>query len=173
MWHETLAGSGYTVNDYSLVDIGCGKGRVLMLASEIAFREIVGVELNPRLARVAEKNLRKWLRRPRACGNVRVAVQDVLSAPLPDGPVAVFYFNSFEREMAEIWLARLGEIARGRSYPLDLIYIHPEFDGLVRRVPGMEVLACADIPFSKEDAEADAFGVAEDQCAIYRCAPCA
>jgi SAM-dependent methyltransferase len=168
MWRETLAGAGCGVNDYTLVDIGCGKGRVLMLAAEFAFREIVGVELNPRLARVAEKNLRKWMRRARACRNVRIVAKDVLSVPLPDGPVALFYFNSFEREMAETWLTRLGEIARGRNHPLDLIYVHPEFDVLVRQVPGMQVLARADIPFSREDAEADAFEVAEDGCAIYR-----
>ena len=46
--------------------------------------------------------------------------------------------------------------------------LHPEFDVLVRQVPGMQVLARADIPFSREDAEADAFEVAEDGCAIYR-----
>jgi len=175
LWRGTLAGTGYALEDYALVDIGCGKGRVLMLASEFAFREIVGVELNPQLARVARKNLRKWIRRvPQVplLGPGRPALQiiegDALAVPLPDGPVALFYFNSFEREMMQMWLARLGEIASERTAPLNLIYVHPEFDELVRHVPGMRALASEEIRFSTEDAAADAFEVAVDQCAVYR-----
>ena len=180
LWRETLRGSGYALEDYTLVDIGCGKGRVLMLATEYGFREIVGVELNPPLARVARKNLRKWMIRGRRVPQVsilrpgspvprlRIIEGDALSLALPDGPVALFYFNSFEREMTEMWLAWLDKIARGRTAPLDLIYIHPEFDALVRQVPGMRAIAEADIPFSEEDAGADAFGVDNDRCAVYR-----
>lgn len=168
LWRGTLAGTGYGAADYTLVDIGCGKGRVLMLAADYSFRAIVGIELNPRLTRVARKNLHKWLRRPRACPGVRIIEGDALSFPLPEGPLALFYFNSFERELTEQWLSRLAETARARTQPLDLIYIHPEFDALVRQLPGVQVLAETNIPLSTEDAEADAFGVASDMCAVYR-----
>ena len=47
----------------------------------------------------------------------RIIEGDALEVPLPDGPVALFYFNFFEREMTEIWLARLGESARERTHP--------------------------------------------------------
>ena len=194
LWQGTLAGTGYTPEDYTLVDIGCGKGRVLMLASEYAFREIVGVELDPRLAGVARRNLRKWMKRsrgaclpdpktgtstpltktrswgPRTWGTPRVRIieGDALELSLPDGPVALFYFNSFEFEMTQMWLASLAELGRSRTHPLDLIYIHPEFDALVRQAPGMRVLAEADVPLSEEDAAADVFGVSDDRVAIYR-----
>jgi len=167
-WIETLAGSGFSLRDYTLVDVGCGKGRVVMLASEFAFREIVGSELNPRLAAVARRNLRRWLRSPRACGSIRIVDGDALSMPIPDGPAVLFFFNSFEREMVEMWLDRLGQAAALRSDPIDLIYVHPEFDALVRQVPGMQVLAREEIPFSAEDTASDVFGVAVDRCAIYR-----
>src|SRR5215469_16065985 len=155
LWRGTLPETGYAFRDYTLVDIGCGKGRVLMLATEYGFREIVGVELDPGLARVARKNFsrfgrRRWLGRPGprigtwGTRGVRIVEGDALTVPLPDGPVALFYFNSFEREMTEMWLARLGEVAAHRPWPIDLIYVHPEFDSLVRRVSGLQVLADAD-----------------------------
>jgi SAM-dependent methyltransferase len=168
LWSETLAESGQPLTDFTLVDVGCGKGRAVMLASEYGFREIVGVELNSRLAAVAKKNLHKWLRSPRACANVAVVHGDALSFPVPDGPVVLFFFNSFEQEMVEMWLDRLAHAASARTHPIDLIYVHPEFDALVRRVPGMQAIAHAEIPFSAEDAAADVFGVAVDDCAIYR-----
>jgi hypothetical protein len=48
-----------------------------------------------------------------------------------------------------------GEIAAGRAWSVHLIYVHPEFDGLVRRVRGMRVVAEAEIAFSDEDAVAE------------------
>jgi len=168
LWSETLAGSGQRLSDYKLIDVGCGKGRVVMLASEYGFREIVGVELNPHLAAVARKNLRKWLRSALACPSVAVVHADALSFPIADEPVVLFFFNSFEREMVEMWLNRLAQAASARANPIDLIYVHPEFDGLVRQVRGMEVVAQAEIPFNAEDAAADAFGVSLDGCAVYR-----
>lgn len=168
LWSETLKGLGKRLSDYTLIDVGCGKGRVLMLGSEYGFRDIVGVELNPRLAAVACKNLCKWLRSPRACPNVGVVHGDALTFPIPEGPVVLFFFNSFECEMAEMWLERIGQAASVRNEPIDLIYVHPEFDALVRQVQGMQVVAQAEIPFSAEDARADVFGVSLDRCVVYR-----
>jgi SAM-dependent methyltransferase len=168
LWRETLAGTGFGVEDYTLVDIGCGKGRVLMMATEYPFREIVGVELDPGLARIVRKNLRKWMIRTRARARVRIIEADALALVLPDVPVALFYFNSFERELTGQWLSRLAALARIRTAPLDLIYVHPEFDALVRQLLCIQALAQADLPFSEEDGEADVFGVSSDQCAVYR-----
>jgi len=191
LWRETLAATSHTLRDYTLFDIGCGKCRVVMLASEHEFREVIGIELNPHLAAVARKNLRKWLhgvpqvrgphRQVFVCGDevpilgsgrqarrVQIIEGDALDVPLPDGPVALFFFNSFEREMMEMWLLRLGEIAAHRPWPIDLIYVHPEFDALMRQVSGMQVLACAEILFSNEDAAADVFRVETDESVVYR-----
>ena len=173
LWRATLPGTGCGLEDYTLVDVGAGKGRVLMLASQYPFREIAGVELNPALVRIARNNLRKWtrqslwmpqVRNPR----IRILEADALTAPLPDGPVVLFYFNSFEREMTGMWLARLGEAAAQRTHPLDLIYVHPEFDALVRAVAGVRALIIEEVRFSTDDAAADAFAVSSDQCAVYR-----
>ncbi len=168
LWRRTLPATGRSVSDYTLVDIGCGKGRVLMLASQYEFREITGVELNPRLAHLAQKNLRKWMTRMGQSARIHIIEGDALELPLPGGPVALFYFNSFERELTGKWLSHLAGLATHRTAPLDLIYIHPEFDAQVRQAPGLRPVAHADIRFSEEDAAADAFGVHEDLCSIYR-----
>lgn len=187
LWRSTLAETGFGERDYAFVDIGCGKGRVVMMATGYGFREVVGVELNPMLADTARRNLRLWRTRGplgglfwrvlaglkrRAPGGVRDRIRivegDALNLRLPDGPVVLFFFNSFERKMAEMWLARLGRLAAGRRWPLDLVYVHPEFDALVCGVPGVRVLRYEEIQFSVEDGAADAFGVNVDRCGVYR-----
>jgi hypothetical protein len=192
-WSALLAGSGYALSDYTLVDIGAGKGRVVMMASEYAFRAVVGVELNPGLVKIARRNLRKFVRKrwnalpglksetstprtttsprgPRTWGTpgIQVVKGDVLEFPLPDGPVVLFFFNSFEREMVRMWLERLIEAAATRTVPIDLIYVHPEHRELFQQTPGITLLADEVMPFSEEDAAADVFGVIMDRFAVYQ-----
>jgi hypothetical protein len=40
----------------TFIDLGCGKGRPMLIASEYPFRDIVGVELSPQLAAAAQRN---------------------------------------------------------------------------------------------------------------------
>lgn len=168
LWQQSLYGSA--VADYTFVDLGCGKGRVLLMASDYPFSAIMGVELSAKLAAVARKNLVKWMRSPRACRDASVVEGDVLELPIPHGRVVLFLFNSFEAEVVRGLLERLGEMSRVRSAPIDLVYIHPEHDNMVRQTAGVEKLADENIPFSAEDAAADAFEVTFDQCCMYRLA---
>ena len=43
---------------FGFIDMGSGKGRALLLASDYPFREIIGVELSPKLDRVARDQYR-------------------------------------------------------------------------------------------------------------------
>src|SRR5215472_1458160 len=43
-------------SSYTFVDLGCGKGRVLLMARELGFGRIIGVEFAPALAKVARRN---------------------------------------------------------------------------------------------------------------------
>lgn len=156
------------LEDYAFVDLGCGKGRALLLASEYRFRTVTGLELHPGLCAVAEKNARRWLRRKRACGRISVLCADVLAAPIPDGPVVLFLFNSFSAEVVRGLMEQLTERSRGRSAPIDLLYVHPDQAAIVERAPGVEVLFNGDIFFSREDRLADVFGVGVDRCGVYR-----
>ena len=165
-WQATL--SGPAIEDYTFIDLGCGKGRVLMMASTLPFRAVLGVELNEKLARTARRNLVEWFRSPRACHAVRVVGGDVLDLAFPDGPLVLFLFNSFDAEIVRGLLERLAKASQSHSSPIDLIYIHPEHDSLVRRSAGMHLLVDEEIAFSTEDAAADAFEVSIDQCCIYR-----
>jgi hypothetical protein len=168
LWKDTLSATNYTTQQYAFFDAGCGKGRVLMMATQYDFRQVVGVELHPWLAKVASRNLRKWVASGRSASQAQVVNGDVLAVAFPTGPVLVYLFNSFEREMVQALLRRLVEISATRADPIDLLYVHPDYGNLVRQTPRMEWLADADIAFGEEDAAADVFRVRSDRCSIYR-----
>lgn len=50
----------HPVERTAFLDIGAGKGRAMLLAAEMPFRRVVGVELHPGLAATARENLAIW-----------------------------------------------------------------------------------------------------------------
>jgi SAM-dependent methyltransferase len=47
----------YVPRSVPFVDLGCGKGRALILAWQAGYRELTGVEFSPKLARACQRNL--------------------------------------------------------------------------------------------------------------------
>ena len=54
-----LRGLSIRHEDYVFVDLGSGKGRVLLLAAELPFKEIIGVEFSPELHAIALANIER------------------------------------------------------------------------------------------------------------------
>src|SRR5882757_3137311 len=55
------------VSSYTFIDMGSGKGRMLLLAAELPFRRIVGVEFASDLSALAQKNVKTYRNPKQAC----------------------------------------------------------------------------------------------------------
>ena len=84
------------LDSFTFVDLGCGKGRPLLVASEFSFREIVGVELSAPLATIARHNAelikRRFPRRP----PIKIVLGDAARFQLPAGNLVLFLYNPFD-----------------------------------------------------------------------------
>ena len=129
---------------------------------------LVGVELNPALTAIAERNLAKWSAAPHLCSDVDVLNVDALAAPIPDSAVVVYIYNSFNLYVMLPLLERMQRLALARSTPIDLIYAQPQQAALVDAVPGISLLAAGSIALTAEDRAACAFATAELDFRIYR-----
>ena len=87
------------LESFTFVDLGCGKGRALLVASEFPFKDIVGVELSPKLAEVARRNAATVARRFPERTPVGVTVADASSFPLPAGDLVLFLYHPFGAEL--------------------------------------------------------------------------
>jgi len=83
----------------TFIDLGCGKGRPMLIASEFPFRDIIGVELSPTLADAARKNAITTAKRHPGRTPIRVEIGDATVYPMPSGDVVLFIYNSFDREL--------------------------------------------------------------------------
>lgn len=91
-----------------LLDLGCGKGRALVMAARHPFARVIGVELSPELARVAERNL-EASRLPRRCRAVEVVVADAVEYRIPDDVTFVYLFNPFRGRVFDAVIERIVE----------------------------------------------------------------
>jgi SAM-dependent methyltransferase len=118
---------------YTFVDIGCGKGRVVLMASEIPFRAVVGVEASAELVRISRQNLIVFPRERRRCGNVRVEESDVSAYELPAGPLVLFLFNPFDARVMAKFLVRVRRSLERGPRDLWMLYLNPRLRHLVGR----------------------------------------
>jgi hypothetical protein len=107
------------------VDLGSGKGRVLLMASEYPFRKIIGVELSPSLHRIAERNVQLWRPESRRCDDIELRCMDATEFALPAGDALVYLFQPFPAETMQAVLERFGSDLNGASHKVRLAYLNP------------------------------------------------
>jgi SAM-dependent methyltransferase len=167
------------VEEYTFIDLGAGMGRAMLLAAELPFRQVLGVEFHPTLARIGRRNMAKWRVDDRAVAPMRMYCRDAVEFNLPKGPCVVFLFNPFGETVMKRLLERWRTALKGRERQLDLLYVNNEHDRILRITPGWHRLFYGPIRRSKADLAADrnilhnqpgaeyAATTFED-CAIYR-----
>jgi SAM-dependent methyltransferase len=113
--------AGIEPRKFAFVDLGSGKGRVLILAAEAGFRLVIGVEFSPALHEAAIANLATYRRRRGAADSITALCQDATEYVFPSGPLVVFFYNSFRDMVLDAVLANLSAAA-GQSDPVYLLW---------------------------------------------------
>ena len=110
---------------FSFVDIGAGKGKMMLLAAEFPFRRIVGVELSRSLSDLAQRNCKSFRSKKKACGNFEVLCRDAAEFTFPNGPLVIYMFNPFDDVVLAQMLSKLASAIRQQACQIFLIYNNP------------------------------------------------
>ena len=89
---ETLADLDIRFEDFTFIDLGSGKGRVLFMASEFPFRKIIGLEISPGLSALAHRNIASY-KGPQKCRDINPVCMDFTEFVFPEVPLFVFLYN--------------------------------------------------------------------------------
>lgn len=111
--------------DFTFLDLGSGKGRTLLMASDYPFRRIVGVELLPALHQIAEQNLRVYQSDSQKCFALEAICADAATFPLPDTPLLIYLFNPFPESGLRQFVANLRQSLSVNPRPVYLLYHNP------------------------------------------------
>lgn len=109
---------------YTFVDLGSGKGRMVLEAAEAGFRRSIGVEFSVRLNDMAKKNTVAFLERG-GRGEVEFVHADASEFVLPSGPVIVFLYNPFGEPVMRRVAQRAAERQAVEHKPLAVWYHNP------------------------------------------------
>jgi SAM-dependent methyltransferase len=161
------------------LDVGAGKGRALLLASQYPFLRVEGVELNPTLARIAQANISLWNHdvQANALAPITLRHADATTHTLPPEPTLAFLFHPFELPILRRFLHHVERSISLHPKPFDLLYANAEHGSLLDRHPAFTRLWMGSVPMTPADHIADLAAIAQQKeygstgdelCAIYR-----
>jgi SAM-dependent methyltransferase len=122
----------FAFEPFTFVDLGSGKGRTLLMASEYPFRRIVGVELIAELHRGAQENIRAYHSATQQCRQIEALCADACEFEFPEEPLVLYLFNPLpEHALSEV-LLRLEKSLERAPRAVWIVYHNP----LLERVIG-------------------------------------
>jgi predicted RNA methylase len=143
------------IEDTTFIDVGAGMGRAVLLASEMPFRSVIGVELQPALMRTARRNLAAWRKAGRAIAPMRMVQADAVEFDWPAGPAVVFLFNPFGAVVMRRFLRALARAYGEDAGKLDVLYVNNEQDWVFEEQKGFVRLFAGKVRRSAADTAAD------------------
>jgi SAM-dependent methyltransferase len=133
LFHEIVAKLEIDFRQFVFVDIGCGKGRVLLMAADYPFRRVIGIELLPDLYRVAEENIRKYKSQSQHCFSIETICGDARDFVFPAEPLVLYLFNPLPEAGLDLLLANLERSLTEKLRPVFVLYHNPELEHVLAR----------------------------------------
>jgi len=113
--------------DGVLVDFGSGKGRVLMVAGEYGFKNVIGVEFSHELCEAARHNLAKFQEKVGRNLEVEIQEMDVVDYAVRPDENIFFMFNPFDVGIVDTVVDKIARSVERHPRKVWLIYQYPEF----------------------------------------------
>ena len=124
---------------YTFVDLGSGKGRMLLVAAEYPFRKIQGVEFAVQLHREAEQNIVRYRHRGRRCRDIRSVNMDAADYLFPDGNLVLYLYNPFGLDVMKKVFANLEKAIAHAPRHVVVIMVNPEFASVADSMPSLRL----------------------------------
>lgn len=132
LFHEMLAALREQCDchfeKFVFVDLGSGKGRTLLIASDYPFRRILGVELLPALHEIAQENLANYKSESQKCFALEAICADATNFDFPAEPAVLYLFNPFPEAALRFVISNLEASLRESPRPLYVLYHNPLLD---------------------------------------------
>jgi hypothetical protein len=114
---------------YSFIDFGSGKGRTLLVAGELPFSQVIGVEFGAELHQQAERNIQLYGKR--AAGTITAVHDDATQFALPLTDLVLYFFNPFNATVLAQVIANINASLAAHPRNVILIYLYlPSADWL-------------------------------------------
>lgn len=122
---------------FIFIDLGSGKGRTLLMASDYPFRSIVGVELLPALHRTAQENIAKYRSASQKCFAIESICGDATDFACPAEAIVLFLFNPLPESGLRSVIANLEKSLREHPRSFYVLYHNPLLEHVLGESAGL------------------------------------
>jgi len=126
--------------DFIFLDLGSGKGRTLLVASQFPFRRIIGVEFSAELHSIAKKNIRAYKSATQSCTAIESTCCDATAYRMPPENTVLFLFNPFKDPIVFQLLTNLRESLQSHPRQIYILYNNPVGHHLIVESGFLEVV---------------------------------
>ena len=120
-------------SNFTFIDLGCGKGRAILIASRLGFRKVIGIDIVPDLVAIANNNIKKL----NLLDHVSAVVDDAFSYTYPNGNLVVLVYNSF---WPEGFVRALEHLKKHKSGEIYFIYVWSQHEAVIDSLPYLQPL---------------------------------
>jgi len=131
LFREMMAALPIEFGLFTFVDLGSGKGRTLLMASEYPFRRILGVEILPELHEIALENLSRYQSESQKCFALEAICSDAAGFPFPAEPLVLYLFNPLPEPALGRVIDRLDQSLRDHPREVYMLYHNPLLEPVV------------------------------------------
>ena len=115
----------FAENDH-MIDFGCGKGRVLFMASQYACKHITGYEINEKRFSILEQNIRQYREKHKTASVFDVYNESAQSAAIDDSANKFFFFEPFHLSIYAKVLKNIKDSLKRRQRDISIILYLPQ-----------------------------------------------
>ena len=111
--------------EYSLIDFGSGKGRILLVAAGYPFKEVIGIEFSGELHEIASRNIARLPPDAVRAGAIRAVHGDAAAFEPPNSDLVCYLYNPFGPPVISLVAQRLVAHHERYGYRVIVIYVDP------------------------------------------------
>jgi 16S rRNA G966 N2-methylase RsmD len=128
-------------SQYTFIDYGSGKGRMLFLAAERPFRRVLGVEYASDLHAIAEQNIRSYRNPRQQCFQIESLNVDATEFDPPRENTVAYFFSPFNRPLMEPLIQRLDDSIQACPRDFFIVYLNPELSDIIENTRHFRIIS--------------------------------
>ena len=131
---------GIEPSEFTFIDLGSGKGRILLIAAEFPFKEIIGVEFSRELHNIALENISLTPSGRNPAARISCVCCDAVHYELPHSDLVCYMYNPFGPPVLSRIAERIIDHRKQHGFRTIVIYVDPCYGEVFDRMSEFRVI---------------------------------
>lgn len=122
---ETFEMLNTDFDDYAFIDVGCGKGKPLLVASDYPFKKIIGIDIAAELINIAHSNINIYKKGELDTSRFELIHKSIEEYTIPEEKLVIHLFNPLNETLMETFLKQIEQSYKNYAREIIFIYVIP------------------------------------------------